>query len=106
MSAVPALLLAWIAGGALGGIFFAGLWWTVRRGLSSAHPALWFLGSTLVRTGVVLAGFYLVSDGQWIRLLPCLLGFVMARPVVMRLTRPAPDSRTALTQEASHAPQP
>ena len=42
----------------LGAVFFGGLWWTVRKGVASPRPALWFVGSMLLRTGVVLAGFY------------------------------------------------
>ena len=76
------LVLAWLAGGALGAIFFGGLWWTVRRGVSSRRPALWFLGSALLRMSIALAGFYFVGRGHWERLLMCLLGFVMARLVV------------------------
>jgi len=26
-------------------IFFGGLWWTVRKGVSSGQPAFWFFGS-------------------------------------------------------------
>ena len=40
-----------LAGLVLGAIFFGGLWWTVRKGLSSQQPALWFLGSMLLRMG-------------------------------------------------------
>ena len=36
------LVLAWVAGVVLGAIFFGGLWWTVRKGVSSKRPALWF----------------------------------------------------------------
>ena len=86
--------LAWVAGAMLGAMFFGGLWWTVRKGLASAQPALWFTGSLLLRMSLALAGMYVVSGGQWDRLLLCLLGFVMARLLVTRLTRP----------EASHAP--
>jgi F1F0 ATPase subunit 2 len=32
----------WCAGLLLGAIFFGGLWWTVRKGVSSKRPALWF----------------------------------------------------------------
>src|ERR1019366_4491667 len=60
--------LAGLAGAALGVIFFGGLWWTVRQAVSSGHPARWFLGSGLLRTGIVLAGFYLVGGGHWQRL--------------------------------------
>lgn len=82
------LAMAGAAGVALGALFFGGLWWTVRQGVSSPRPALWFVGSMLLRTGVVLMGFYLVGGGQWQRLLVCLLGFVLARFLVMWLTRP------------------
>ena len=88
------LALALVAGLLLGAIFFGGLWWTVRKGLVSKQPALWFLGSVLVRMGVVLAGFYFVGQGHWERLVACLVGFIMARFIVTRLT----------AKEASHAP--
>ena len=45
----------------LGAIFFGGLWWTVRKGVASRRPALWFLGSLLLRTSIALAGFYVVA---------------------------------------------
>ena len=98
------LVFAWLAGGALGAIFFGGLWWTVRRGVSSIRPALWFLGSALLRMSIALAGFYFVGGGHWERLLVCLLGFVMARLVVTWLTRPSRENQHRATQEASHAP--
>ena len=98
------LVLAGMAGLVLGAIFFGGLWWTVRKGVSSKRPALWFSGSLLLRMSVALAGFYLVSGRHWERLLVCLLGFVMARLVVTWLARPARESRTRSAQEASHAP--
>jgi len=82
-----ALVLAGLAGCGLGTLFFGGLWWTVRKGISSKRPALWFSGSLLLRTGIVLAGFYLVSGGHWMRLLACLFGFVIARFCVMLLVR-------------------
>ena len=31
MNETLALVLAWLAGGVLGAIFFGGLWWTVRK---------------------------------------------------------------------------
>ena len=48
----------------LGAIFFGGLWWTVRKAVTSGQPALWFFGSVLLRMAVALAGFYFVSDGR------------------------------------------
>ena len=87
MNETLTLVLAWVAGVVLGAMFFGGLWWTVRKGVSSKQPALWFFGSLLLRTSIALAGFYFVAGGHWERLLLCLLGFVMARLIVTRLTR-------------------
>jgi F1F0 ATPase subunit 2 len=103
MNETVILVLAGSAGVLLGVFFFGGLWWTVRRGLLSKRPASLFLGSLLLRTSIILAGFYAVSGGHWDRLLACLLGFVIARFLVTRLTRAA-DKPTCLTQDASHAP--
>lgn len=88
MNDALSLILSLGAGGIIGAMFFGGLWWTVRKGLTSNNPALWFLGSLVVRTIIALAGFYFVSDGEWKRLLACLLGFVIARLIVIRLTGP------------------
>jgi F1F0 ATPase subunit 2 len=104
MNETITLALAWMAGVGLGGIFFGGLWWTVRKGSSSPRPALWFLGSALLRMGIALAGFYLVAGPDWQRLLVCLLGFIMSRMVVTRLIRPAAEKSFCRPQEASHAP--
>jgi F1F0 ATPase subunit 2 len=80
--------LVFAAGLLLGGVFFGGLWWTVQQGLASKRPALLFLVSLLLRTGVVLGGFYVLGGDDWLRLVVCLLGFVCARFIVSRLTRP------------------
>ena len=96
--------LAGLAGGLLGAIFFGGLWWTVRQGVSSSRPALWFLGSGLLRMSIVLAGFYFVSGGQWKRLVACLVGFIIARVVVTWLARPSGEPQNLSSQEARHAP--
>jgi F1F0 ATPase subunit 2 len=87
MRETSALILALLAGVLLGTIFFGGLWWTIRRGLSSELPALLFAGSLLLRTILTVAGFYFVSRGDWRKLLACLLGFLLARVFVTRLAR-------------------
>jgi F1F0 ATPase subunit 2 len=103
MNDTLSLALAFVTGVLLGAIFFAGLWWTIRKSLSSAQPALWFLGSLLLRTSLVLAGFYFVARGRWERLLVCLLGFVAARLIAVRLIQPA-EKPACPAREASHAP--
>ena len=75
-----------ILGGSIAGIvFFSGLWWTVRDGLQSAHPEVWFLGSLVIRMAIAISAFILLSNGQWQRLGACLIGFLIARVVLLRL---------------------
>jgi F1F0 ATPase subunit 2 len=95
------LFLSCAAGGALGIVFFGGLWWSVRKGISSRHLPLWFFGSLLLRMSLALTGFYFVSASRWDRMAACLCGFILARVAVIWVTRagefhPVP--------EASHAP--
>jgi F1F0 ATPase subunit 2 len=105
MSDIPALALALVAGALLGTFFFGGLWWTVRKGITSESPALWFLGSLLLRTGAILAAFYFVSQGHWSRLVACLVGFLIARVVVVRTLARAPaDEQSPLEKETTVAP--
>ena len=104
MNEFSGLVLALATGLSLGAIFFGGLWWTVRKGVSSKHPALWFLGSLLVRMSLVLVGFYFVGRGNWQRLVACLLGFIIVRFCVMRLTRTPVEHPCLTVKEASHAP--
>jgi F1F0 ATPase subunit 2 len=102
MSETLKLVLALVEGLSLGALFFGGLWWTVRKSFSSQQPALWFVGSSLLRTMLVLLGFYFIALGHWQKLLVALLGFAMARLMVTRLTR-ALQRPAHFGPEASHA---
>jgi F1F0 ATPase subunit 2 len=104
MNNIFSLALPLVTGLLLGAIFFGGLWWTVRKGVSAKSPALWFLISMLLRMGIVLAGFYFVGRGDWRRLVSCLFGFIIARLIMMRLTRTPIENGNSKTKEASHAP--
>lgn len=73
--------------------FFVGLWWTVRRLPTTDHPALLMLGSFGGRTGGGLLAFYWVLEGlsggtPWTRLFASLLGFLLARTVLLQRWRP------------------
>lgn len=103
MNELLSLAAALIAGIMLGAFFFGGLWWTVRKGMTSERVALWFLGSMLLRTSVVVLGFYFVLGDDWRRLVAGLFGFVTARLLVIRLTRSAAKSNP-FAQDARHAP--
>lgn len=88
MSEPTNLFLALGAGGVLGALFFGGLWWTVRAAPTSRWPAALFLGSLLLRTLIVLAGFFAVARGDWKRLLACLVGFFVARIIATVIAAP------------------
>ena len=87
----PKLVVPLLVGALLGAVFFGGLWWTVQRAVSARWVALWFFASLLLRTGIVLCGFYLSCGDDWQRWLVALLGFVVARMVVTRVTRSPND---------------
>jgi F1F0 ATPase subunit 2 len=82
MNDLMVLALAAAGGAVLGMMFYGGLYWTIRRGIESKSPALWFSASLLLRTALALIGFYAISGGDWRRLLACVPGFLLARVVV------------------------
>ena len=82
-----ALIQAMALGVLLGAFFFGGLWWTVYRKGTSKNSALWFLGSLVVRAGVVVMCFYFFAGDQWMKLLVCLIGFITARIIIVQSTR-------------------
>ncbi len=87
MNEMVNLLPAFLGGLGLGVVFFGGLWLTVQKGLRSHHPALWFFTSFLLRTSITLIGLYALAGDNWQRLLVCLLGCLVVRPIVTRLGR-------------------
>lgn len=100
MNDIAQLALALAMGLALGAIFFGGLWLSIRRGMSSPRPWLWFAGSLLIRLAIVAAGFYFVAGGGWEAMLSCLLGFLLVRQAAIRL------ARTKLKKEVNYENQP
>jgi F1F0 ATPase subunit 2 len=82
------LSICLMVGIGLGIFYFGGLWVTVKRLPGAQSPALLALGSFFGRMAVVLAGFYLVMDGRWERLLMSVLGFFFVRVVSVRLASP------------------
>ena len=89
MSDIGPIIEALAIGIFLGVLFFGGLWWTVRRGLTAANPALWFGVSALARMAIILSGLYYVARTGWPSLLACLCGLLIARAATTRLTRVA-----------------
>jgi F1F0 ATPase subunit 2 len=96
MNEILLMLLTLLAGLLLGAIFFGGLWISVQRALASKQPAVWFAGSLISRLTITLFGFYFVAQGNWQRLLICLLGFIAARFIVLRYTKGIEEKRNEI----------
>ena len=102
MNDIVYMILAFIGGLLLGTIFFGGLWFTVRKLVISKIPALWFLGSFILRVSITLIGFYYISYGSWQRLLICVAGFITARYSVIYFTKSNNQKQVLLNKEIRH----
>jgi F1F0 ATPase subunit 2 len=81
------MILAFISGFVLGVIFFGGLWFTVKKAVASKNTALWIAGSSIIRIAIVLTGIYYIAEGSWQKMVLCMVGFIVARFMVIWLTR-------------------
>jgi len=94
------MIVSLLTGVVIGSVFFGGLWFTVKKGMTSKIPALWFLGSFVFRMGIVLLGYYLIlQNGSWLNGLICLTGFIVARFIVIRQTRIFDAKATIVKEE-------
>jgi F1F0 ATPase subunit 2 len=89
------LTISWAVGLGLGWLFFAGLWWTVRRLPKSRHPVLLSVGSLVVRTAGVVAGLICISSKHWSCLVAALVGILLMRAITVRCWGPR-KTETAL----------
>ena len=111
MNAVVALL-ALLLGAALGGLYFAGLWWTLARLDRWRRPALALAVSFLVRAVPTLAAFVLLARAGPLPRAASLAGFLLARFALsawLRPTNPAspapPGGREARAARATEGEQ-
>jgi F1F0 ATPase subunit 2 len=87
MGEVGLVVLA-LAGGIVIGLgYFGGLWLTVRHLPRVTRPVLVTFASFVVRAALAVGGFVLLAGGDAFRLLAALVGFVLARWVVVRRHR-------------------
>jgi F1F0 ATPase subunit 2 len=70
------------------------LWFTVRALAGAKRPVSLLMGSLVLRAAACAFGFYLIMDGRWERLAAALVGFLVARGVLLRRLGPArrPDA--------------
>jgi F1F0 ATPase subunit 2 len=85
------LALPLLVGMGLGLFYFGGLWWTVQQLTTARRPASLSLGSMLVRLIGTQAGFFWIMDGQWERLIACVIGFFAARTLLVSHFSPIRD---------------
>jgi F1F0 ATPase subunit 2 len=88
------LLLPAAGGAVLGGLYFGGLWATVRRLPDARWPAGLALLSFLARTVLAALGFALLLAGEPARLGVALAAFLAVRALLVRRVRSQPDLRT------------
>jgi len=94
-------VVAALAGILFGVIYFGGLWLTIQKMGEVDRPVLLLAGSFIIRLGLVLAGFYLVSNGRLEYLAVSLVAFFLTRFYFIRKIQPAAERRAE-----SHGNQP
>ena len=98
---VAGIAAAFAAGVALGGLYFLGLWYTVRRHTRLGRSTPWLLLSLAGRAALLLGGFYFVMAGSWQRLLACVAGFVVVRVILTRRLGPGKSATLAAREPSS-----
>ncbi len=87
MNNIAELILNVVEGFLLGGFFYLGLYWTVKKGLTSKHPGLLFAFSFFIRTAILLSGILIIAKGVFIHLLACTFGIILSRVIVFIVER-------------------
>lgn len=88
------LFIGLMVGIVLGGLYFWGLWATVRRLAVSRRPWLLALTSFIFRAGLFLAAMFLVTRGRPVETVACVAGFVAARLFSTKLPPPVSTLQT------------
>jgi F1F0 ATPase subunit 2 len=87
------LSVAFLLGGILGFLHFTGLWITVNYLPKTRRPVFFLLLSFMLRMSVILGAFYFIMGEKWQRLFACLLGFILARIILVRIWAPGVKSK-------------
>jgi len=77
-------------GFALGSLYFWGLWQTTQRLTTTHAPLRLFLASYFGRLILAGLGFYGLAQSSWVNVLLGLLGFLIARSLLIRRWEPKP----------------
>jgi F1F0 ATPase subunit 2 len=76
------LILMFMAGLALGALYFISLWETVRRLERTGGGARLLAISFVVRLAIILTAFFFLMNGHWERLAAAMIGFVVIRKIL------------------------
>lgn len=85
------LAVAFLLGMGLGAFYFLFLWKTLQKIPDVDNPGFVMFRSFIIRTSVVLSGFYLIMDHSWERIVAALFGFIVMREVLTRIKGKAPE---------------
>ncbi|MFP4006449.1 MAG: ATP synthase subunit I [Spirulinaceae cyanobacterium] len=77
-------IFALVPGFALGIFYFGSLWITVRELPITQWPIRLIVGSYISRLIIAGLGFYLIMDGHWERSIFAIMGFILARTLLIR----------------------
>jgi len=102
MNETVSMIVAFVGGAVLGVIFFGGLWLTVKKVVLEKAPSLWIFSSFILRISITVVGFYFIGAGNWQRLIICLLGFTVARFIVIYFTKTLEAKQLQLKKEEIH----
>ncbi len=96
MNTATAVGVGMLSGLVVGSAFFGALLWTTERLVVTQRPAVLLASSTLVRMALAAAAFVLIARMGAAGLVAALVGFVVARVMVVRRSgatvhRAAPD---------------
>lgn len=80
-------LISFGGGMGLGYLFFWGLWRTIRSIKLAKNPYLWVFASFIVRTTIVVLGFYLMLQFHWQFAALGMVGFLISRMILLRKYR-------------------
>jgi F1F0 ATPase subunit 2 len=101
MNEILRTFLTFLAGILLGAIFFGGLWISTQRALRSKLPALWVAGSLISRLTITLLGFYFVCQKSFRQYALCLVGFLIARFIILWYTKIIEEKRSRINMEVA-----
>ena len=73
-----------VVGFAVGIVYFHGLWLTLSRYTGKKHFGSKLLISFLIRLALAISAFYFFMQNDWQRLILLLIGFLIARQVMIR----------------------